>query len=46
MEQKEAFRIQINWAKKHSLPIVIHSRNSFNEIYEILSEKESENIPK
>ena len=44
VEQKEAFRVQINWAKKHSLPIVIHSRNSFNEIYEILSEKESENI--
>ena len=35
-EQKEAFKIQIKWSKKHNLPIIIHSRNSFNEIYDIL----------
>ena len=35
-EQKKAFIIQIEWAVKYSLPIVIHSRNSFNEIYNIL----------
>ena len=35
-EQKEAFRMQIEWAKKLNLPIVIHARDSFNEIFEVL----------
>ena len=34
--QKKAFIIQIEWALKYELPIVIHSRNSFNEIHNIL----------
>ncbi|MCH8319294.1 MAG: TatD family hydrolase [Bacteroidetes bacterium] len=34
--QEEAFKIQIGFAKKHSLPIVIHCRNSFDEILSIL----------
>ncbi len=34
--QKRAFRVQINWAKKRKLPIVIHARDSFDEICEIL----------
>jgi len=42
-EQKEAFKTQINWAKKHKLPIVIHSRNSFKEIYNILSKEKDQN---
>ncbi|HVA97815.1 MAG TPA: TatD family hydrolase [Bacteroidia bacterium] len=37
-QQQFAFRTQIEWAKKWNLPIVIHSRNSFDEVYEILSE--------
>lgn len=38
--QKEAFIIQLNWATKMKIPVVIHCRNSFNDIYEILiSEK-------
>ncbi len=35
-EQKEAFAIQINWAKERQLPIVIHARDSFDEIFEVL----------
>lgn len=35
-EQQEAFRQQIRWAKDGGLPIVIHARESFREIYEIL----------
>ncbi len=35
-EQKEAFAIQINWAKELSLPIAIHARDSFDEIFEVL----------
>jgi TatD DNase family protein len=37
-EQKEAFRIQINWAKELNLPIVIHARDAFDEIFEIVDE--------
>ena len=43
-EQKKAFKTQISWAKKHHLPIVIHCRNSFEEIYEILKEESDENL--
>lgn len=35
-EQKDAFRYQIQLAKKYALPLVIHVRNSFDETYEIL----------
>jgi TatD DNase family protein len=30
-QQKEAFTIQVNWAKKFGLPVVIHSRESLDE---------------
>lgn len=35
-QQIKAFERQINWAKKFDLPIVIHARDSFNEIFEVL----------
>ena len=35
-EQEEAFKIQIQWASEKKLPIVIHSRNSTDEIIKIL----------
>ncbi len=38
LEQKEAFRQQIEWAKKYELPIVIHAREAWDEIFEILDE--------
>jgi TatD DNase family protein len=39
-EQKLAFRTQIQWAKKYKLPIVIHCREAFDEIFDVLeSEK-------
>jgi len=38
-EQKKAFSIQIDWAIDLGLPIVIHARDSFTEIFEILDEK-------
>lgn len=37
--QQAAFRHQLKLAKKHGLPIVIHSRDSFDEIFEILEEE-------
>jgi TatD DNase family protein len=36
-QQKEAFRIQIEWAKEMNLPVVIHCRNSFNEVMDIVT---------
>jgi TatD DNase family protein len=37
-EQVEAFRHQVRLAKELDLPIVIHSRNSFDEIFEIMDD--------
>jgi TatD DNase family protein len=35
-QQQEAFKTQIRWAKEKKLPIVIHCREAFDEIFEIL----------
>ena len=43
-QQKDAFRRQIEMAKKFKLPIVIHTRKSFNEVYEIVHEMNDENL--
>jgi TatD DNase family protein len=37
-EQQEAFRIQVGLALEYDLPVVIHSRNSFGEIFHLLDE--------
>ncbi len=36
IQQQEAFEFQINLAKENKLPIVIHCRDSFDEIFEIM----------
>ncbi|MFD2915038.1 TatD family hydrolase [Psychroserpens luteus] len=36
--QKEAFKHQIKLAKQYGLPIVIHCREAFDEIFEVLDE--------
>ncbi|MBI1836177.1 MAG: TatD family hydrolase [Flavobacteriia bacterium] len=38
-EQTEAFRRQVQWAKELNLPIVIHAREAFNEIFEVLDQE-------
>ena len=43
-QQQDAFRMQIQLAKKYNLPYVIHSRNSFDEVFEIVSEFKNDNI--
>jgi len=35
-EQEEAFRYQVNMAKKYHLPIVIHARESFDVLFKLL----------
>jgi len=39
-EQKAAFRYQLKIAKTKKLPIVIHLRNSFDEVYQIVKEEQ------
>jgi TatD DNase family protein len=36
--QQGAFRRQVGWAKELGLPIVIHARDSFDELFELLDE--------
>ncbi|HLT42033.1 MAG TPA: TatD family hydrolase [Sphingobacteriaceae bacterium] len=42
--QKEAFRIQVAWAKKLNLPIVIHCREAFDELFQLLEELKSDSL--
>ena len=42
--QKEAFRHQIKLAKHYKLPIIIHCRESFDEIFEVLEDEKDENL--
>lgn len=35
-EQEEVFSTQIAWAMEHDLPLVIHARDSFKEIFAVL----------
>ena len=42
--QQNAFRFQIQLAKKYKLPIVIHCRDAFNEVFEILELEKSDNL--
>lgn len=35
-QQKAAFLTQCAWAKEYDLPIIIHTRDSFDEIFELL----------
>ena len=42
--QQEAFRHQIRLAKKYHLPIVIHCRDAFEEIFEVLETEKSDDL--
>lgn len=43
-EQKNAFRKQIQLAKQYQLPIVIHCRDAFDEIFEVLETEKSDDL--
>lgn len=43
-QQKDAFKRQIDWAKKLDIPIVIHSRKSTWEVIEILRAEKDEKL--
>jgi len=42
--QQDAFRHQIMLAKKYKLPIAIHCRNAFDEIFEVLESEKSDDL--
>ena len=43
-KQQEAFDLQILWAKEKQLPIVIHCRDAFDEVFEVLEGHRGENL--
>lgn len=42
--QKKAFKHQIQLAKQYKLPIVIHCRDAFDEIFEVLETEKSDDL--
>ena len=43
-EQVEAFRIRLRWAKKAGIPVVIHLRESFQEVIEIVEQEKEDSL--
>lgn len=43
-EQKTAFKMQCNWAKERGIPVAIHARDSFDEIFKCLDQVNDENL--
>jgi TatD DNase family protein len=43
-EQQDAFRTQIQLAKQYQLPIVIHCRDAFDEVFEVLESEKSNSL--
>ena len=43
-EQSEAFEQQVIWGKEMGLPIVIHARDSFDEIFEVIDRQNDERL--
>lgn len=42
--QRDAFRIQVGWAKAMGLPIDIHCREAFDELFELLEELKDDKL--
>ncbi|RZK41322.1 MAG: TatD family deoxyribonuclease [Pedobacter sp.] len=42
--QQDAFQKQIKWAKNLDLPIVIHCREAFDEVFEVLENEKDEKL--
>ncbi|NNE75543.1 MAG: TatD family hydrolase [Pricia sp.] len=43
-QQQKAFRSQIQLAKRHKLPIVIHCREAFDEIFDVLESEKGDGL--
>lgn len=42
--QQEAFQFQIQLARKYKLPVVIHCRDAFDEVFEVLEQEKGEGL--
>lgn len=43
-EQKDALTRQLRWAKKYKIPVAIHTRDSFNEVYNIVKNEKTDDL--
>ncbi len=43
-EQKEVFRVQLEWAKETNLPVAIHVREAFDAVFEVLDKMYDERL--
>jgi TatD DNase family protein len=43
-EQTEVFKVQIDWAKQLNIPIVVHVRDSFKEVIDVILEKKDDSL--
>ncbi len=43
-QQRRAFITQLRWAKEKKLPVVIHCRDAFDEIFEVLEEETDQKL--
>lgn len=43
-EQLDAFRQQIEWAAETGLPLAIHSRNAFDDLYKVMDDNRSKGL--
>ncbi|MCL7755067.1 TatD family hydrolase [Polaribacter sp. Z022] len=43
-QQKQAFKTQIQWAKEKKLPINIHCRDAFDEIFDVLETEKGDDL--
>lgn len=42
--QKKALKIQVEWAKEFKLPIIIHARESYDELFEVFDEVNDDSL--
>ena len=43
-QQQDAFRTQIQWAKEKKMPINIHCRDAFDEVFEVLESEKGDDL--
>ena len=43
-EQQDAFDLQIQWAKKYKIPFVVHCRDAFDEVFEVLDGHDAKDL--
>jgi TatD DNase family protein len=43
-QQKEVFKTQLQWAKQKKLPVSIHIRNAFDEVFEIVEQEKNPDL--